>query len=490
MLRILLPLAVGILPVLHMDIPAAVTLPLSAACLLAAFFFKTERWADVTLILGIVFFGAAVTCIQKYNPSVPDGRHRVELQIIKPLSSTSSPRTLRTEAHCGAWCDSVGEWHRCREKVTVYLDSSHSVNVGQQIICHAYLGPISDSATSYTRLMNSRGFFSRAYIPASERIVSAEVAPRGLTVLSGRLQTAAAGRLRSLDMPDDAKAICTAMTAGDRTGIVPTLRKAYSDTGAAHLLAVSGLHVGIVFIIVNAVLYLLPFFRYGHIIKNIAATLAVWAFVLMSGAAPSAVRAAIMFSALQLSAASGSAYNSVNALCAAAVVMLAARPSLLLDTGFQMSFTAVAAIIFWFPAAMSLVRCRFKLINALWATILIGLIASAALAPIVAYRFGRIPLTGFLLGPAIMLTAHTIVLVSLLWIIMPLPVLAPAAAAVLSFAANLQNSLIETLATMPLSGINIRLPLTAVLVIYAILIAATVLFHIRRRKPRPLILGT
>ena len=487
MLRILPPLAAGILTGTYLDIPTEACLSALAACFCTALVFRTKSWADIPLYLSIALFGAAITCAQSYSSDIPEGRHKIELQIIKPLSATSSPRTLRTEAHCGAWKDSTGAWHECREKISVYIDTSHSLGVGEQIICDAYLSSLSDSTTSYTRLMNSRGFFRRAYIPAYAQTVRSSVRPHGIDALSSRLQGAAAERLRGLGMPDQCGEICVAMTAGDRSGISRNIRKAYSDTGAAHLLAVSGLHVGIVFVIINALLYLLPFFRYGHIIKNLAATSAVWGFVVMSGMAPSAIRAAVMFTALQLSAASGSAYNSVNALCAAAVVMLAARPSLLLDTGFQMSFTAVAAIIFWFPPAMALVRCRWKLLNALWATVIIGLVASAALAPIAAYQFGRIPLTGFLLNPALMLTAHTIVLVSLLRITVPLPALASVAEAILSFAAGLQNSLVETLASMPSASIPVRIPLAAVLAIYAIMIAATAILHAGSRKPSPLI---
>ena len=490
MLRILPPLAAGILIGTYCGIPVLAAVSMLAASLVAAFLFRNRYWADISLYLSIALFGTAAACAQRCTPSIPEGKRKIELQITAPLSVTSSPRTLRTEAYCGAWKDSAGVWHECRERVTLYIDTAHRADVGGQIICDAFLGPLSDSATSYSRLMNSRGFFSRAYVPAYSRIIRSQVRPHGISALSLKMQKTAVERLRSLGMDTEAEGICAAMTAGDRSGIGRAVRKAYSDTGAAHLLAVSGLHVGIVFTIVNALLYLLPFFRYGHIVKNLAAIIAVWAFVIMSGLAPSAVRAAVMFTALQLSAASGSAYNSANALCAAAVVMLAARPALLLDTGFQMSFTAVAAIIFWFPAAMRLVRCRFKLLNALWGTVMIGIVASAALAPIVAYQFGRIPLTGFLLGPALMLSANTIVFVSLLRIVLPLPLLAGITTTVLSWAAGFQNSIIRTLAEMPAASIPVNIPLWAVLTVYAVLIAATVAFHVLRRRPEPFIPST
>lgn len=137
------------------------------------------------------------------------------------------------------------------------------------------------------------------------------------------------------------------MTAGDRSGITPELRAAYSRSGLSHLLAVSGLHTGIVFALVNLLLWWLPLLRRGHLLRNLLAAACIWIYVAAAGFPPSAVRAAVMFTMLQSALASASEYNGLNALAAAAFGMLLWNPAWLGDISFQLSFAAVAAILAW-----------------------------------------------------------------------------------------------------------------------------------------------
>ena len=76
------------------------------------------------------------------------------------------------------------------------------------------------------------------------------------------------------------------MTAGDRSGLTPELRTAYSRSGLSHLLAVSGLHTGIVFVLINLLLWWLPLLRRGHLLRNLLAAAAVWCFVAAAGFPP------------------------------------------------------------------------------------------------------------------------------------------------------------------------------------------------------------
>ena len=125
----------------------------------------------------------------------------------------------------------------------------------------------------------------------------------------------------SCPAPDE-QALCNAMTAGDRRSLSPALRAAYSRSGTSHLLAVSGLHVGIVFLLANLLLWWLPLVRHGHILRNIAVILLIWLYAAVTGFPPSVVRAALMFSVLQFALASSSEYVGMNTLAGVAFVML------------------------------------------------------------------------------------------------------------------------------------------------------------------------
>lgn len=142
-------------------------------------------------------------------------------------------------------------------------------------------------------------------------------------------------------------AVCRAMVTGDRSGITQELRTAYSRSGLSHLLAVSGLHTGIVFALINLMLWWLPLLHRGHLVRNLLATVCIWLFVAAAGFPPSAVRAAVMCTMLQFALASASEYVALNALAAAGFGMLLWNPAWLGDISFQLSFIAVAAILVW-----------------------------------------------------------------------------------------------------------------------------------------------
>ena len=142
-----------------------------------------------------------------------------------------------------------------------------------------------------------------------------------------RLHEAASERIRRLHLPPDAEAVALAMAAGDQTELTPERRAPYARTGTAHVLAVSGLHVGMVFLYVNLLLGALALLHRGHLLRNAAAIAVIWLFAAAAGLSPGTIRAAVMFTALQLALATTSRYAGVNILSAAAFGMLLWRPS-------------------------------------------------------------------------------------------------------------------------------------------------------------------
>lgn len=275
-------------------------------------------------------------------------------------------------------------------------------------------------------------------------------------------------------------AVAAAMTTGDRSGITPEIRQAYSRTGASHLLAVSGLHVGIIFLIINILLYFLPLLPHGHIAKNIAAVVAIWGYAVLTGLSPSATRAAVMFSGAQVALAMSRTRNSINIMCGTAFLMLAIRPGLLFDISFQLSFIAVAAIIAWFRPLYALVESRFRLLNALWATLIVGLVASVATLPLVSHVFGIFSVVGIVLNPLVIGTAYLIIIFSVIWILAPVPMLEPVFRWLVGGPAWLQNSAIEAVSRIPGVAIEWQMPLWMVFAIYAAMIIFAAIFAARK----------
>ena len=284
------------------------------------------------------------------------------------------------------------------------------------------------------------------------------------------------------NLPADIQALCNAMTAGDRRSLSPALRAAYSRSGTSHLLAVSGLHVGIVFLLANLLLWWLPLFRHGHILRNIAVILLIWLYAATTGFPPSVVRAALMFSVLQFALASSSEYVGMNTLAGVAFVMLLFHPDYLFDISFQLSFIAVAGIIAWGLPLCRLLRTRRKSIDMLTATLAIGFSASAATAPLISHTFGQISVVGLALNPVVILLSYVVVGSCTLWLVIPGTALAPLFSVVAGFAARAQNELIRAAAALPAAALDIRLTTTQCWSVYGLFIFATLLLWSAERK--------
>jgi competence protein ComEC len=242
------------------------------------------------------------------------------------------------------------------------------------------------------------------------------------------------------------------MTLGDRRALSAELKDTYAIAGASHVLALSGLHLGIIY----ALLSFLVHGRRWRIVGQTVLVAAIWAFALLVGLPASVVRAATMLSVCAVLSVGGRRAFSMGVLAFAAIVMLAVSPLSLFDVGFQLSFAAMFSILTILPLLQRVVSSewlqRHRLTGWAWGLMAVSLAAQVGTAPLVAYYFGRLPLyfllTNFLVVPA----AYAILLGSLL--ILVLPVAAPA---VLWVVETLNRSL-DWLSGLPLSSIEVSHP--------------------------------
>ena len=280
-------------------------------------------------------------------------------------------------------------------------------------------------------------------------------------------------RYHATGAANDAYALLAAMTLGDKSQLTTELRTAYAGTGAAHVLALSGLHLGIV----CSLLLLFLRRRRGRVVAQGIMILAIWAFAFLVGLPTSVIRAATMLSVYGLLSMGRRRGLSVNVLAFAAIVMLAVSPQSLFDVGFQLSFAAVFAIL----ALMPLWDCwvspqwqqRHRLLSWLWSLFIISVSAQLGTAPLAAYYFGQFPvcflLTNLVVVPAVWLILHGALLMLLL------PAVAPA---VTGLASGL-NTTMEWLALQPWASIDGLHPSVLQVVLAYVAIAAVVMALMR-----------
>lgn len=216
-------------------------------------------------------------------------------------------------------------------------------------------------------------------------------------------------RYRTMGIDREAYAVVAAMTLGDKSAMTTELKDVYAVSGASHVLALSGLHLGIIYLLLSMMIV----HRRLRIILQPLAVLAIWAFTLLVGLPSSVVRAAVMVSIFALLSLTGRSQMSLNALAIAAIIILLVNPDSLFDVGFQLSFAAMLAILTIQPLFEQLVSRKWlmshPLLRWLWRLATVSVAAQVGTAPLVAYYFGRFS-TYFLLTNFIVIPTTTVIL--------------------------------------------------------------------------------
>lgn len=481
LLRALPPLAAGILLADHYVLPLWLLVGGFLVCGILALL-ADDRGANLAALGAILLFGMTVTELG-HTPVPPTGTPGEYEIIVRERLSEREGKTASGASLRALRNSETGEWLPAAGNLVVRCDSSTVLNPGDRAVVRGKIYPFTARHGGYGRLMTRRGYVGTLYLNRSSLLLRdtlhRELPPKHLSLF---LHERAVARLDRLSLAPDEQALCNAMTAGDRRSLSPALRAAYSRSGTSHLLAVSGLHVGIVFLLANLLLWWLPLVRHGHILRNIAVILLIWLYAATTGFPPSVVRAALMFSVLQFALASSSEYVGMNTLAGVAFVMLLFHPDYLFDISFQLSFIAVAGIMAWGLPLCRLLRTRRKSIDMLTTTLAIGFSASAATAPLISHTFGQISVVGLALNPVVILLSYIVVGSCTLWLIIPGTVFAPLFSVVAGFAARAQNELIRAAAALPAAALDIRLTTTQCWSVYGLFIFATLLLWSAERK--------
>lgn len=199
-------------------------------------------------------------------------------------------------------------------------------------------------------------------------------------------------KFRTWNLEDDVLAIISALTVGDKSKLTREIKATYNAAGVSHILALSGLHIGILSMILSWLFYPLRRVCGGKWIASFLIVGLLWGFAFLSGLGPSVIRAVTMFSAYVVASIfSEDRFSGFSALTLTAFIMLIYQPMYLFDVGFQLSFMAVLGIFLFYPLIDSLFVVRNKIVAYLWNIISLSLSAQLATLPLILYYFGTFP---------------------------------------------------------------------------------------------------
>jgi competence protein ComEC len=277
------------------------------------------------------------------------------------------------------------------------------------------------------------------------------------------------------------KAVCL----GDRSSLSGEMLQNYTLAGGLHLLAVSGLHVGLIWWVLQ---YMTGWMRiiFRSEKQRMAAVVGLlWFYAFVTGFSSSVCRSVTMFSFFSMSRMMGHRIHAVNGILVSAFLLVLIDPHKLLDIGFQLSYTAILGIVTLHPVISRVVRIRNRVLKRVWEAISIGLAAQISTAPLVIFYFHQLPLYSFITN----LAAVPLLSVLIAVFVCSIPFISAGLMVkffnfILVELALLMNRSMEFLSSIPgalMEGLQVDWMTLAIWLIILLLIM--IVFHIRSRIP-------
>lgn len=285
-------------------------------------------------------------------------------------------------------------WHNSTGKILLYFKSnidSSSLSYGSQIVFKKRLQPIQNTGNpgsfDYKRYCLFQGITAQIFLEKDDFIILPTVHTSVFRSTIFQIRQSVLHTLERFMVSPKELGVAQALLIGYRDNLDKNLLQSYTNAGVVHIIAISGLHLGMIY---GLVLWLLQPFRQNRIyiiIKPIILLCVLWGFSFVAGAAPSIVRSAIMFSFLVVSESIGRQPNAYNSLAASAFCLLAYNPFTLWDVGFQLSYAAVLGIMLFEKPIEHLVYFSHTWLNKFWRLNAITISAQILTLPFVLYHF-------------------------------------------------------------------------------------------------------
>jgi competence protein ComEC len=284
---------------------------------------------------------------------------------------------------------------------------------------------------------------------------------------------------------EDEFAVGSALVLGSKDAVSEEIKKAYIETGAMHILAISGMHILLIFSQLERILNL---YKTGNRrvrwVKTVVLIFLIILFALLTGLGSSIVRAAVMASFVAIGKTMNQHNNALNLLAASAFCLLLFNPFWLFDIGFQLSYVAVIGITLFADKFKKIVTSKNKLLNYVWQNISIGLAAQLAVTPLALYYFHQFPtyfwLTGLLVG---VVADWALMAGVVLLIVNHVPLLGWVASKILFGTLWAMNHLIFIIQKLPLNLIEgFWLSLGSVILLYGCISGFWVAFQSRKLR--------
>lgn len=250
--------------------------------------------------------------------------------------------------------------------------------------------PLNPYQFDYSKYMKSLGVYGQLRVSEKE-ILKTSIGTQTLMGIAQNFRTEIVEKLQKTKLKKDERAIIQALVLGEKKDIDKNLYSEYAAAGAVHILAVSGLHVGILYVILAFLFKPLSRLKYGIIFHSLLIVLLLWGFALLSGLSPSVTRAVTMFSFFAFAKLFNRETNSINTLFLSFLALLIFNPLWLFQVGFQLSYLAVFFIVWLLPIFYKIGYSKYWIVRKVWTIVAVTVSAQIGVLPLSLYYFHQFP---------------------------------------------------------------------------------------------------
>lgn len=358
------------------------------------------RWRKhspaVSGALYLLVFLLGIWSVKRKDPRL-DNLHyiwRTECFEEKHLLAITIKQRLR-KTRCERYIASITQidGRNAKGDVVLYYNDDQILSIGSNYILFGRLNrPVRASLPNtfdYSRYLSQKGIFATLTAGAGQvRLVGR---PVNFTTIADDIRMRIGSSLANTKCREAERSIIQALLFGQQQDINPAQMEEYRRAGAVHILSVSGLHVGLVLMLLTAVLKPVPntpVWREGKFLLSLCG---LWLFALLAGLAPSVVRSAAMFTLLAFGIHLRRISNIYHTLCASAFIILLYDPFLIFDVGFQLSYAAVFFIVWLQPKFTDWWQPRNPVLRYLYSLLTVSLAAQLGTMPLSLYYFHQFP---------------------------------------------------------------------------------------------------
>ncbi|MBC35964.1 MAG: hypothetical protein CL663_07995 [Bacteroidetes bacterium] len=366
------------------------------------------------VICVFIFISFNEYASSKLNKTIPDQLFSHENQIL--LEVADEPIRKKNSYRFNAIIQNVRNDSLKLDKgfkVQIYMQSKDSASlplIGTSFIASVRLmrieKPLNPHQFNYKRYLRFNGVLASAFIDVNEIIIVSKRS--SLKSEASRLRTYLMLKLKDKGLSDGSHGIASAMLLGDDSLLDREDRKKYSAAGAMHILCVSGLHLGVIYLFFDTILSL--FFRSSlRKLKFVLLIVLIWFYAFIAGLSPSVLRASTMISFVILGNIFNRKGNVFNSLAASAFFLMLLDPLIIYKLGFQLSYSAVIAIVCLFKPINSLFVVKNYFLEKIWSVISVTICAQLGTFSLAVFYFNQFPLYFLISNIAVLFLASLII---------------------------------------------------------------------------------